>query len=416
MSVQIIEIIKTLQREGKSIEAITEQLLKDGYTQTIIEAGFVLASEEAVAITKAAPTLSQLLTIGWDGVKKQPRLIMLIAAPTLLAAVLAALLPYAASNHLLQIALWGAIALTMLLYVVILGAALYIFTNEMETPVSIQSALSWSLRQTPKLIWLYILMSLLLWGGLLLFMLPAVILFVSAYFAQIAFVKEGARGMNAIFASRRLVSGRWWLVASRVLGFLALLLVPTIIFSLIESIVLAIWKTPGTQLAAAFIDQIIIAIITAMALAAFYHFYKYLRNTAPETETVSSLTKVGYWGFIGLGLVMAVLIAVVIVKFDSLETLETQFHTDLEIEAELSEVLIKATEYALLSEDVSFEGVCPGLIDSMITKKGVACNDSDDEWALEVEQSGQVWCVGTRTAPKRVQTKLGDRTNCLPLP
>lgn len=75
-------------------------------------------------------------------------------------------------------------------------------------------------------IWIMILRSLAVTGGLIVFVLPGIWMSVAFAFAPIVLLDSGLRGTESLGASHQLVKGRWWSVFGRILasGFMTGLL------------------------------------------------------------------------------------------------------------------------------------------------------------------------------------------------
>ncbi|MCE9585831.1 hypothetical protein K8R04_00755 [Candidatus Uhrbacteria bacterium] len=75
-------------------------------------------------------------------------------------------------------------------------------------------------------IWVMILRSLAVAGGIIAFVLPGIWMSIAFSFAPIILLENGLRGTEALAASHELVKGRWWQVFGRILasGFMTGLL------------------------------------------------------------------------------------------------------------------------------------------------------------------------------------------------
>lgn len=74
----------------------------------------------------------------------------------------------------------------------------------------------------PRLIlpflWLMVLSTLVVFGGLLLLIVPAIIFSIYMIFSTSVFIAEDKRGLNVLTRSHQLVSGYWLAIAGRVIG------------------------------------------------------------------------------------------------------------------------------------------------------------------------------------------------------
>ncbi len=66
-------------------------------------------------------------------------------------------------------------------------------------------------------LWVMILQSLAVFGGLLVFFLPGIWLSVLLGYALLVLVEDGTTGLNALLSSANLVKGRWWATFGRTL-------------------------------------------------------------------------------------------------------------------------------------------------------------------------------------------------------
>ncbi len=86
-----------------------------------------------------------------------------------------------------------------------------------KKPIDIRAAFSQGIHQLIPYIWVSIIIFCVYVGGLILLVIPLFIFAVWFWFAQYFTVLDNVRGTKALSASKRLVSGRWWAVAVRIL-------------------------------------------------------------------------------------------------------------------------------------------------------------------------------------------------------
>lgn len=79
-------------------------------------------------------------------------------------------------------------------------------------------------------LWVNIIMSVLIFIGFLIFIIPGIILAIWYSFSEQVFVLENVRGYNALKRSKELVEGKWWAVLWRWLG-------PSLFYGIIIGIV-----------------------------------------------------------------------------------------------------------------------------------------------------------------------------------
>ncbi len=115
-------------------------------------------------------------------------------------------------------------------------------TNELleNKPFAFKDSIKRLIRMTPAYFWMIILMSLIMFGGLILFIIPGVYFALVLRFAAIALIVDGKRGFAAIAHSQALFKGRFWKVIGKTaypilysLGLFALaaiIIIPILIF------------------------------------------------------------------------------------------------------------------------------------------------------------------------------------------
>lgn len=101
-------------------------------------------------------------------------------------------------------------------------------------------------------IWIMVLRSLAVAGGLIAFVLPGIWMSIAFAFAPIVLLDNGARGAQALAASHELVKGRWWQTFGRTLisGFMVGLLMMLSMFLLVMIIGLFVGFDKSLALAA----------------------------------------------------------------------------------------------------------------------------------------------------------------------
>ncbi len=67
-------------------------------------------------------------------------------------------------------------------------------------------------------VWIMVLRSLAVAGGLVIFVLPGIWMSVAFAFAPIIMLESGLRGAQSLAASRELVKGRWWATFGRIIA------------------------------------------------------------------------------------------------------------------------------------------------------------------------------------------------------
>lgn len=191
----------------------------------------------------------EIIKSSWELYKKNWKhftaYVLLLILPSLLLGALTAGLSvlsfiYFSNNTILNVALLLAViaaAVVFALWISIgLAQAIKARLNNQELP-TFRSMLG----STSHLIWPVILTSLLIslvvLGGILLFVIPGIIFMVWYSFTYYTVIFDGQRGTNALRASKSLVVGRWWQMIWRMFA-------PIFLFNLIGWVISVIISLP----------------------------------------------------------------------------------------------------------------------------------------------------------------------------
>jgi len=132
-------------------------------------------------------------------------------------------------------------------------------------------------------LWLSVLVGLATMLGFLLLIIPGIIVSVWFVFAQMTFVQEGLRGVEAMRASRLYVKGRWWKVFGRLL---ALTLGVLLVYLALG--VLASFTIPDQQFLQDVLFSLINLVVMPWSIVYVYFLYKDARAAA-SAETRSPI-------------------------------------------------------------------------------------------------------------------------------
>jgi hypothetical protein len=176
--------------------------------------------------------------------------------------------------------LWTAIAFAKVLYNCLKNLAV----GEWKSVYSSSSGLIWPVIYTSFLV------SLIVMGGTLLFIIPGIIFMIWYSFSFYAVVFEGKTWMQALSASKSLVVGRWWSILWRLFlpGFVFGLLAgiaATLCSYLIELIPLSAMTNAVIERVVNSIINIIITPVTAAASLILYVSAKENPISAPAPQT-----------------------------------------------------------------------------------------------------------------------------------
>jgi len=174
----------------------------------------------------------------------------------------------------------------------------------------IMSCYRHSWQKIGSFVWLALISSLIVFGGLLLGIIPGVILSIWFIFSAIILFAEegrGSRGLNALVRSRNYVRGYWWPILGRIMIF-------SIPMALLSFIVMGIlgWllganptdfsRNVGNEWANLFRLVLIYLFLLPMQIAYFYSLFLQLKKIKAEDETVNRISKKTKNWFVGLGI------------------------------------------------------------------------------------------------------------------
>jgi hypothetical protein len=176
--------------------------------------------------------------------------------------------------------LWTAIAFAKVLYNCLKNQT----TGEWKSVYSSSSGLIWPVIYTSFLV------SLIVMGGTLLFIIPGIIFMIWYSFSFYTVVFEGKTWMQALTASKSLVAGRWWPILWRLLlpGFVFGLLAglaATLCSYLIELIPLSAMTNAIVERVVSSVINIIITPVTAAASLILYVSAKENPVSMPAPQT-----------------------------------------------------------------------------------------------------------------------------------
>lgn len=347
MHPELIKAVKERHELGYSKDKVRDELKTAGHEADVVEE--VLESVwSGIAVTKAfcAPATSVLITSAFSFLKRRRDLLLALAIPGALITILeyvTTVLPVSVQESA-EIAV-GLVSLFLLIfYVLILMAALFTVTQGDEREVSIKEALVWSRKNVWNILWIYILMTLVIWGGFILFVVPGIILWIVIHFSQYIYVHEGIRGMSALRRSHDLVKGKWLRLA-KPLSLVGLLML--IIFLLLGGVAgLAEGISSGNdfvEMVSVLILNIFSAGATIFGLSVGEQLYRSIKLPVPSSKKTE-----GNWKYVLLSMVAILSVVGVGVSVGELE--EEYFESEgvsleanLEAKAKASELRINNT-------------------------------------------------------------------------
>lgn len=218
MNPELLAAVRERMALGHTDEMIQTELQQTGYSAAAITE-ILLEAKAANNAPKPSPTLPSggvLIRQGWEFAKKNPLLGILLAIPFAILEignyVLESVIKAESTDTIFVIAAMGAFVLQLLCMVL---AYRVVWSATEGTPISLAAAWHWARAHAISFLWISILTMLVVWGGLVLFIVPAFIFALYLFFAQYVFVAEGTKGMAALVRSKELVHGQWWSIVAR---------------------------------------------------------------------------------------------------------------------------------------------------------------------------------------------------------
>jgi MFS family permease len=229
---------------GESKEKVVKDLLENEWTKEQVEEG--LSTSDAPEVLKpisgagnhereGLPGVHTLLSESFKLYKKGFKVLAAVSlAPYLAMIFLSVLSALLTGKALDMVGLYPSffpansgvvvfVALVLIFvatFIIQLWGQTAIFTAsvEVEESIGFKGALRKGWKKTFSYWWLGILSGFITLGGILLFVIPAIIL--SVWFSMGGFVllKEDVKGMNALLKSREYIKGHWWGVLGRILA------------------------------------------------------------------------------------------------------------------------------------------------------------------------------------------------------
>jgi hypothetical protein len=130
-------------------------------------------------------------------------------------------------------------------------ASLLAFVRSLDdTPLGVLASIREGWNSFRSMWWVYLLTMGTMFGGFVLFVIPGIALSLFFFFAPLAVLFDGKKGVGALYYSYQLVRGSWWKILGRtlVLGLVvaAFVLVVSVILGLISGIATALLPAAGT--------------------------------------------------------------------------------------------------------------------------------------------------------------------------
>jgi hypothetical protein len=216
MSPELEQAVRERIELGHSKDQITAELHTAGYEADTIESVYVAVSGAVASGTTVAAIpftrARDLIKLAWTGMTSRLDLVGLIAVP----GALLVLLAYVNETQEFAVGAGAAIVAVIVafLFVVVMIALQIAVVHAAVTTVvgaaaapALADSVRWARQNILSFVWLMILSFLVIYGGLMLFIIPGIIALIYIFVAQYSLVHEGTKGMSALQRSRQLVSG-----------------------------------------------------------------------------------------------------------------------------------------------------------------------------------------------------------------
>ncbi len=262
ISQQLLNYIKQQLKQGTSEEQIKNSLAANGWQAQDIEDGFSSVSNTtnqssplppSTQVTSSLPGVSAIFGQTWNIYKQRLGTFLgIIVIPMLIMMVVTAIF-FVAGGSLGIVFLFskftagsiGLFILLALLFFIIISviqawgqvALLYAIKDNSER-IGIIESYKRGWHKILSYFWVYLLVSLVVFGGFLLLIVPGILFAVWFSFAIFILVAENLKGVKALSKSKEYVKGHWWGVFWRfffieaVISIIYLIFIP--IFSLLK--------------------------------------------------------------------------------------------------------------------------------------------------------------------------------------
>jgi hypothetical protein len=345
MSPELHKAIAERKKIGYSEDKIRGELIEAGYDNESIS--LVLAQVAGgAAVPTPLPGVMTLINNALDFVKERYDLALVLAAPLVLLSLtdyLQNLIETASVG--LQLLFGLTVLLSLVVYFFLTLAVLYVISHQQGKEVSFSEALNWSKRNIFKYAWLSILSGLVIWGGFMLLVIPAIILSVYLYLSQYVLTIEGKTGFAAMTRSQQLVTGAWWPLLGRLAGITLLFVVFFTILGLLLGLSTASLAENATVL---FLMDVLLQLFTGLLTVCSFHIgtqlYQNRAAQVPEDFDLKPKSLL-YSGLIVVSLLSFVALVSLAVMFaDDMQEISSQADTEYEIEESREEAKQRAEE------------------------------------------------------------------------
>ena len=338
VSLQLLDYVRQHLTAGVSKEDIAKSLIASGWQVGDINEAFAsianpsfvpqpAQSAQPVIVTTQSGNVAlipvgQLFADSWDLYKQRLLVLLTLFAIPYVFLLIGQLLS-AAGNTIL-----GSILMLICILFLIPTVAAVVFSISKGTGVF--DSFRQGIRLFFPLLWVGILLEFVAMGGVIMFIIPALMMMIWFSLSIFTLVIENKRGLNALLQSHEYVRGYWWAIFGRLLLVYAIIFVPIFVLQLLVS--LALGKTAGTI--AYFLLTIL---LTPFSLAYCYKIYKSLTTLKPTLATTTPTSGRGFLiasGILGLLIpIIGIVAAIVLVALNRAQTLGNEALVKSELSA-----------------------------------------------------------------------------------
>jgi len=319
---QLFDYVKTQLAAGAAKADIKNALLGQRWQDREIEEAFAIAQGVAVSASGGPlPGIGQLLREAWSlYTNRLPTLAGIVAIPAVLAFLALLGSKYIEqSGAILQAhSVSPAYAVGFIVGAVVIavlgiwaqGATLYALKDSSEG-IGIGESYKRAAKSILPLLWVYVLSGFVVFGGVLLALIPGVVFMIWFIFAPFALIVDGERGMRGLLKSKDYVRGYFWDIFFRFI----LITVANFIIGMIIGIVGSIF--PAFTIVSSIVSAFIIGPFVAAYLFLLFMQMRSLKSGAPFAPTG------GQKGlFIGIAIAGLLIIPLILISivFTSLDT------------------------------------------------------------------------------------------------
>ena len=324
MSPELKQAVQERIELGYSKEKIHTELREAGYDEASVNAVYeAVASGVSPVPTNTLPTATTLISRTWQQMKQRFDLVLLIAIPSI---IFYAVGFFSESDLGMsgRVAL-GLVALVSFIFILLIQLALVhiaVRTITGEQVPTIGEALAWARSHIWSWLWVSLLTGLVILGGTLLLLIPGIIISFYLIVVHYAYVQEGKRGLQALYRSHELISGRLLSVIWRFI----VLAVLFVLLSMPVGIMLGVVElVPNIGIAPMIIVDMLDLVLSA-GIAVFTVFfganlYQALATRPQAAQAPRTLYKV----FVALGgLFIALLVLLMVLLLPQLEEFQQE--------------------------------------------------------------------------------------------